>query len=183
MKNKRGYTLVEVLASFLIISILSVSITAVILNSISTTKDRRYRIIATSVAENYIHDIKNTINTDAVLNDEGNLPKAKWVKTTSTDNSNDGKFNDSNTVLLTKTKIADYFKTTTISDKLYPDYTRTLENSAKPLELDGVVYDSNVVSIRLGVKKYADSDYEIVVALVKIKYNGTRTMEVVRDVY
>lgn len=171
MKNKRGYTLIEVLASFLIISILSTSITAVILNSISTTKDRRYRIIATSVAENYVHDIKDSINVEKVLTD-----RKPFYQTVTSENS-DVSFTSSNTLLLTKSNTNTYMTTSTVYDKLY---------GTNGLVLDGKNYNSDIVEIRLGVKNYRYSDsksYQVIVAIVKINYNGGRTMEVIRDVY
>lgn len=172
MKKKRGFTLIEVLASFLIISILSTSITAVILNSIRTTKDRRLRIIATSVAENYIHDIKDSLDSTNTIN---LIPKSMWQTVTKDDPS--ASFKSTNTVELNRGNIDLYLSSSTIvKDKLYG-------NSS--IVLDGTKYDSSVVTISLGVKRYQESskDYEIVVAVVKIMYNGTRTMEVVRDVY
>lgn len=171
MKNKRGYTLIEVLASFLIISILSTSITAVILNSISTTKDRRYRIIATSVAENYVHDIKDSINIEKVLTDT----QAYWQTVTS--ENSDVTFTSSNTLLITKNNVKNYMDSNVVYDKLYG------ENG---LVLDGKNYNSDIVEIKLGVKNYKYSDskkYQVIVAIVKINYNGSRTMEVIRDVY
>lgn len=172
MKNKRGYTLIEVLASFLIISILSTSITAVILNSITTTKDRRYRIIATSVAENYVHDIKDSINTERVLD----ATQAYWQTVTADDS--DITFTSSNTLLLTKNNTKTYMtESTVVYDKLYGD---------NGLVLDGTNYNSDIVTVRLGVKNYKYSDskkYQVIVAIVKINYNGGRTMEVIRDVY
>lgn len=171
MKNKRGYTLIEVLASFLIISILSTSITAIILNSITTTKDRRFRIIATSVAENYVHDIKDSINIEKVLTDR----QAYWQTVTS--ENSDVNFTNSNTLLLTKSNTNTYMTTSTVYDKLY---------GTNGLVLDGKNYNSDIVEIRLGVKNYRYSDsksYQVVVAIVKINYNGGRTMEVIRDVY
>lgn len=177
MKKKRGFTLVEILAGFLIVSILSVSVTAVILNGITTTNDRRARILATSVAEYYIQSTKNILDTENLVDSyTGSVVNYKGADEIHYD---EDELSTSATIL-TKTGSYGY-----LNDYKNSGVYKSLFDDTQKFVLDGVAYDSSLVTVKVGVKSATSNGtkYKIGYVVVTVKYYKDRTMEVIRDVY
>lgn len=179
MKNKRGFTLIEILAGFLIISIMAVSMTAIILNGISTTTDRRARIVASSVAEYYVQTTKSNLKNDTLVN---SYDQSKVVSYSHINREYDEKELIENATSLPMYSAPNYisnsmdaYKNTTIYKSLYDG----------GFTLDSITYNSDNVDVKVGVKMATSNgkDYKVGYVVVVINYYKDRTLEVIRDVY
>lgn len=179
MKNKRGFTLIEVLAGFLIVSIMSVSMTAIILNGITTTADKRARIVASSVAEYYVQTVKSDLKIETLIN---SYSQSKVVSYSHILNEYDEKELIENSTSLIDSSSPEY-----ISDNLNDYKKTTIYKSlfSEGFTLDSITYNAENVDVRIGVKMATANgdDYKIGYVAVIIEYYEGRTLEVIRDVY
>lgn len=190
MKSKSGMTLIDVLGSFMIVAILSVSMTSLLLALVKRGNIDKKRITANQVAELYAENVNKCVNANSF-----------YTKSSSTNEytvtglfSGKGQLIPNLSTTQTSTITPEQVMSLAVGIKLTNQNVDTalgnngevgssmvgknLFNSGYQMKVNGTVYDQSNVEIWIANK---NSKYRVVVILVRVTYYNGRMIEVMRD--